>query len=396
MVELNEFRDGKTAARAVADAGVMPGLGVRSRGLFRWFNAWLWAFVLLPTLIAGVYCFGIASDLYMSEAKFIVRTGTRGPATTLGSLLASTGISRSQDDTFSVHDFITSRDAVRDLEKNADLRGVFNRPETDFVTKFPNVVTGNDTFEALFKHYEDFVTIGFDSTTGVSTLRVKAYRAEDARNIAQALLTSSEALVNRLNERAQNDALETARREVAGAEERVASIQGALSQYRTREKMLDPTTASSGLFESIRQMGAARITAATELADLMHQAPNNPKIPLLRTRIANLDAQMETERVKLTGQSDSVVSKIAGYERLSTDRELAQKALASAFASLEAARIEAQRQQLYLEHVVQPNLADYPLYPKRFISFLTVVACCLITYGTAWLLVASVREHASA
>ena len=77
-------------------------------------------------------------------------------------------------------------------------------------------------------------------------------------------------------------------------------------------------------------------------------------------------------------------------------RELAEKQLASAFASLEAARLEAQRQQLYLETIAQPNLADYPLYPKRIVSFVTVVAACLVAYGITWLLVAGVREHASA
>ena len=44
----------------------------------------------------------------------------------------------------------------------------------------------------------------------------------------------------------------------------------------------------------------------------------------------------------------------------------------------------------------QPNLADYPLYPKRVNSFATIVVSCLLLYGIAWLLVAGVREHASA
>ena len=73
-----------------------------------------------------------------------------------------------------------------------------------------------------------------------------------------------------------------------------------------------------------------------------------------------------------------------------------EKALASAFTSLEAARIEAQRQQLYLETIAQPNLADYPLYPKRIVSFGMVLASCLLVYGIAWLLVASAREHVAA
>ena len=50
----------------------------------------------------------------------------------------------------------------------------------------------------------------------------------------------------------------------------------------------------------------------------------------------------------------------------------------------------------YLETIAQPNLADYPLYPKRIVSFITVVASCCLAYGIAWLFVANVREHSSA
>jgi capsular polysaccharide transport system permease protein len=91
-----------------------------------------------------------------------------------------------------------------------------------------------------------------------------------------------------------------------------------------------------------------------------------------------------------------VVATLTEYERLVLDRELAEKALASAFTSLEAARLEAQRQQLYLETIASPNLADYPLYPKRVVSFGMVLASCLLAYLIAWLLVISAREHAAA
>jgi capsular polysaccharide transport system permease protein len=63
---------------------------------------------------------------------------------------------------------------------------------------------------------------------------------------------------------------------------------------------------------------------------------------------------------------------------------------------MQTAREQAQNQQLYIEHVVQPNLADYPLYPKRVTSFLIVLATSLVTYGIAWLMIAGVREHAAA
>ena len=85
------------------------------------------------------------------------------------------------------------------------------------------------------------------------------------------------------------------------------------------------------------------------------------------------------------------------YERLEpAARDAARRPWPRPSPRCEAARLEAQRQQLYLETIAQPNLADYPLYPKRVISFLMVFATCFLVYGLAWLLVANVREHSAA
>ena len=71
MTQLSQPRQSRAAAlggRAVA--GIRPLLWPQLRKLFGVFNVWLWVFVFFPTLLAGVYYFGIASNLYLSEAKF--------------------------------------------------------------------------------------------------------------------------------------------------------------------------------------------------------------------------------------------------------------------------------------------------------------------------------------
>jgi len=397
MAETSQLDRVRSFARAVAaDAGVRPRTGARIiRQLFGSLNIWFWAIVGLPTLVAGVYYFAIASDLYLSEAKFIVRSPKQVQTSTIGALIQSTGLARAVDDTAVVEDFIMSRDAVGKLEQRDHLREVFGRPEGDFVTRFPGILMRSD-FEALFQRYAHFVSVETDHTSGVTALRVKAYRAEDAQNIARALLSDSEELVNELNERARKDALGTARQEVDRAQERISRIQSQLTAYRVQQNMLDPKSASTGVLELIGQMRTAQATARQQLGELIKNSPSSPQIPLLQTRIAALDKLIAEERAKLSGETNSVVSTLTEYERLMLDRELAEKALASAFTSLEAARFEAQRQQLYLETIAVPNLADYPLYPKRVINFGMVLVSCLVAYGIAWLLVISAREHAAA
>ncbi len=387
-------------ARAVAAegvAGTRSGASTEAISRFlRSLNIWFWAIVGLPTLIAGVYFFAIASDLYSSEVKFMVRGPSRAPANTITAMLSAAAATGASEDTFVVHEYIKSRDAVRRLEREDDLRGVLGRPEGDLITRFPGIWFWRKDFEALYQVYNRFVTVESDTISGVSTLQVKAYRPEDAQRMARALLEFSEQLVNQLNERARQDSLATFQREVETTEQHIAKIQTELTAYRIKEKMLDPKSAAMGPLELLAKMNGELANSRAQLAEILKNAPNSPQIPLIRTRIGSLEKLIADERTKITGDNNSVVTALTEYERLDVQRLLAEKTLASALTSLEQARLEAQRQQLYLETIAQPNLADYPLYPKRALSFATVVMSCLLAYGIAWLLIASVREHASA
>jgi capsular polysaccharide transport system permease protein len=81
------------------------------------------------------------------------------------------------------------------------------------------------------------------------------------------------------------------------------------------------------------------------------------------------------------------------YERLNLERDFAEKRLAAALTALVQARMDVLRKQLYLERVVEPNLPDYAMEPRRLRSILTVLGFALIIWGVITLLIAGVREH---
>ncbi len=399
MSDFPYFRRALTAARgAVAGAAVRPRrVGAISR-LFGAVNIWFWAIVGVPTLVAAVYYFGIASNLYMSEADFVVRGPGTAKSMGIAGMLqgSSSGEQPGQDEALIVQQFIMSRDAVQKLARHDDLRAVLNRPEGDTVSRFPGMMFWRNDFEALYKAYSRFVEVDIDGETGVSVLQVKAYRPEDAQKIAQALVTFSEQLVNELNDRTRKEALHSFQEAVDQTQHRIADIQTQLTAYRIKQQMLDPKTAAQGPLALLQVLNTERAKAQAQLADATKNAPNSPQVPLLRTRIASLDRLIADERTKITGDSNSVAAAETEYERLDEARKLAETELASAYKSLEAARLDAQRQELFLETIARPGLPDFPLYPKRVVSFSMVLASCLLAYGIAWLLVASVREHAAA
>lgn len=348
--------------------------------------------VALPTLLAAAYFGMIASPRYVSEARFVVRSQSQEAPSSLGFALQGVGLSTSQTDAFAVHEYVESRQAVADLQRTMPLRGMLAPVEADPLFRFPRFAEGS-TNEDLHAAFARFLTIGYDSTTGISTLRVEAFSARDAERIAEGLLKGGESLVNQLNERSSIQAVLDAQRRLSEAEDRLANVQGTLATFRNREGLIDPTQTATQGGELISRLMLSLAELRAERAQVAAGAPQSPQIATLDTRIAAYEDQISDERKKLVGDTSSLAPKIGAYERLSLDQELAGREVAAARSSLDDARIEARRQQLYLERIVPPNLPDKATQPKRILAILTVFLSTLLAYGVGWLIWAGVREH---
>lgn len=321
-----------------------------------------------------------------------MRGPTQQSPSLLSGILQSAGVSRAQDDTYAVQDYILSRDALTELIQGADIKASFTRSDIDLLSRFPDIL-GNDTFEYFYKYYQKHVDVQMDSTSGVSELTVKAFRADDAQRIAQALLTAGERLVNRMNDRERDNALTDARKEVKIAEARVEAVSARLADFRNREALLDPNKQSVPMLQAIETLRTKLVGTQLEISQLQSTSPNSPLLASTRQRAVALQGQIDDARTKITGTDSSLVPKIREYDMLTLEREFSDKQLASATTSLEAARITANRQQLYLESIVQPNAADYAVFPRRAANLAVIIGSLLGLYVMGALLVSGAREH---
>lgn len=347
---------------------------------------------VLPSLLALLYFGVIAADRYTSEAQFVVRSPSRANVDQLSSLIQTSGTQRAPDESGAVHEFMRSRDAVALLVRDADLRALMSRPEADPLWRFPGWFS-RDLQEKMFERYLDFISIKQDSGTGISTLVVQAFRPEDAVKIAQVLLVGSEALINRLNERARRDTIRAAESEVASAKARAFDRREELTAFRTRAGTVDPAKSSQNLLETIGKLSFEVAQASAQLAEALRSSPQGPQISNLRNRIQAIDQQIVEEKRQIGGSAQALAPIIADYERLVLEREFADRALASALAALETARMDAQRQQLYLERVVEPHAADYPSQPKRLLWIAISIVLSFSIFTILRSLIDNVRAH---
>src|SRR5262249_41458988 len=151
----------------------------------------------------AAYEFGIAADQYESEARFVVRSTARPDAGGSLAFLTQLKLGRSQDDSFIVQDFMISRDAIEKLKARLPLVSMFDNERADFLARYPSILYGRKQ-EEFFLYFQKMVTVSHEDKSGISTLRVRAFRPDDARDIAETLLLLSENLVNRINTRLQN------------------------------------------------------------------------------------------------------------------------------------------------------------------------------------------------
>ena len=358
-------------------------------------NRWLFLLaVVLPTVLASLYYGLIASNIYISESRFVVRSPQKqGPGTLLGSLLEGTGFNRAQDDSYAVHDFITSRDALQRIGEQLDVRKAFSDGKIDRFSRFPGL-DGDESFEALHEYYQKKrISISHDASTAITVLRVSAFTPGDAQRINELLLGMSEQLVNRLNDRGREDMVRYAKTVVEESERKARDASQALSNYRSQKAVFDPERQSAIQLQAISKLQDELIATKTQLAQVVTYTPDNPQVPMLRTRIATLQGEINNETAKVAGGATSLTSKAADYERLALDRTFADRQLASALTSLEQARNDAQRKLLYLERIVKPMVPDEAVEPRRWRAVLGTFVIGLMVWGILSILLAGVREH---
>lgn len=362
----------------------------RSRILF---GPLVWITVIVPTLVSLVYFGVIAADRYTSESSFVVRTPRNQAALSgLGAVLQNIGFSRSQDDTYTVRDYMHSRTALEELSAKMPIRSFFEE-KGDIFRRF-NGFGFYDSEEAFYQYYKEQVSIQADAVSGITTLSVSSFDAADSQKINAHLLKQGETLINRLNMRARKDTIRYAQEALNAAQKRVKDSAEALTEYRRTYGVFDLKAQSEVQIGLVSKLQDELILIQTQLAQVQAITPENPQIPGLQAREKSLRKEITQQLSLISGRGgNSLAGQTAEYQSLMLENDLAEKQLAAAVTALESAEAEADRQQLYLEVVERPSKPDMPLHPKRIYNIIATFIIGLMVYGILSLLAASVREH---
>ncbi|WP_294389608.1 lipopolysaccharide biosynthesis protein [uncultured Sphingomonas sp.] len=352
--------------------------------------------VVLPTLLVACYLFLVASDQYESEAHFLVRSSDVAavPGTGVSQALSViTGVGPAQTEAMSVADYLTSHDAVDSLRRDDQLVERFSRKDADI---FSRLWQSNPSPEQLLRYYRRQVKVHYNTETGITTLDVRSFRPEDSYGLARKLLDLGEQRVNTLNVRSYSDAVRMAEKQLARAETDLAAAQGQLTSFRQSRREIDPEASGQAQLGLVAQLTEQLATSRAQLS-AMGQAidRNSPQYRALADHVSALQAQVNAQSGRLAGGTGAIASNIGGFQKLELRQQFLAKRYEAAAASLDRARDQAIRKQLYLVRVVDANMPVKALYPERWRILATVVIALLLAYSIGWLIAAGVREHAA-
>lgn len=350
-------------------------------------------FVLLPTLVAAIYYFFIASNQYVSEIKFSVSVDNSSMKVLgeLGGLLPSLSNLQGGHEAEIVKEYISSVDMVSRLQKEIALAKIYASTNPDFFSYPPNPASK----KALLDYFQGMTKISLDEQSGILSMEVKAFAPNDAKKIADKILEYAEEFVNKMSTRMQEDSIKFARNEVEKAEKEALYAATQMTGFRNENEHFDPEATTIQVIKITSELEAELAKTKTEIDALSnYMKASSPKIQALKAKANAISSQIASQGSRLASvEGSQLADMLQIYEELKMRQEFAIKKYEMALASFEGAKVEAQKQSKYLLRVVGPTLPSDSTEPNRIFEVLTVFFVCLIGYSVVSLLIEAIKDH---
>jgi len=327
--------------------------------------------VLVPLVLSGWYLYTRAADQFSSTFSFSVHTEESPTGRSiLGGLSAFSALSGSgAPDTDILFDFLFSQELAERVDARLDLRSRWSRPDNDPVFSYD----AGGSVEDLTAYWKRMVRVDYDPGARIITVQVFAFAADDAHQIATAILDESSAMINALSTAARADTLRQAEADRAMTAARLKAARQSLTALRARTRIVDPMQdlqGEMGVLNQLQQILADELVSLDMLQSTVKKALRgnsaDARITQSARKIKVVRARIAAERNKFGGgEGRNYAALLNEFEEMTVELEFAEQFWLSAVAAYETARAEAQRQTRYLAAHVKPTLPERALYPQR-------------------------------
>jgi capsular polysaccharide transport system permease protein len=331
-------------------------------------------FVGLPTILAGIYFYSIATPFYSSKTEFVIQKAEPAGASGGSGLSALAGSPMANaTDSMTVQGYLQSQDAMMRLDEDNGFKAHYSDPRIDALQRLAPDASNTKTY----KTYRKNVKISFDPTEGLIKMEVIAADPQVAVNISRSLIAYAEEQVDQMTARQRDDQMAGAEESYQQAEEKLAAANERVVALQEKYKVLSSEVEVSLITSQISSLEGQLTQDKLSLAQMeSNETPNLARMEPLKRRIGTLESEIATLRSKLTENSSEGLSIARVQSELlvaQADVETRRLLLAQSLQATEIARTAANRQTRYLSLSVNPIAADEAAYPRAFENTLVVM-----------------------
>lgn len=352
-------------------------------------------FVFLPTLLAAIYYYFIATPIYATRAEFVIQQAEPAATAGMSSLLRGTQFATSQDST-AVQSYLQSQGAMQRLEADMGFRSHFSGPEIDAILRLPP----NPSEAEVFRLYQKMVKVSYDPSEGLIKMEVKAADPDKSVEFSKALISYAEEQIDQLTQRLRKEQMDGALEAYEDAEKKLREANQSFVDLQEQFKVLNSEVEASLVTSQISTLETQLTQDRLSLAQMeSNSSPNQARMDPLKRRIATIESQIAELRAKLTEDSATGISIAKVQSQLlvaQSDVQTRQLMMASALQAMETARLEANRQTRYLSVAVSPVRPDQAAYPRAFENTLVMLLIFTGIYLMVSMTIAILREQVSA
>ncbi|WP_434661793.1 hypothetical protein P5W99_03355 [Paraburkholderia sp. A3BS-1L] len=349
---------------------------------------------VIPTLLSAIYFFVFAHGEYVTKVEFGIRPAQMGSQKSdvggvAGSLPfpAEVGLT-----SYGLVQYIESKKFLDDFQASKKLTDYYGWKKGDFL----DFLSADSDEDDQLNFWRRKVHPYFDITTGLVSVEVRAFTADDSYHLSRQVLGMSESLINEISDKIRRDAVVGAESDVEDIGARLEQKRADLVTKRAEYGILDQPTVAAGNLQFINKLRDDYISLQAQKSTLSSDL--KPDSPL----VATIDKKMQLIQGELNqltnssglGKSASVYApRMREVEELKADIGILEKQYAGALEVLQKERALANRQSLYLIRFVDAVKPQIASEPHRMKMVALTFLLSLVIWAILCLTIRAVRDH---
>ncbi len=351
--------------------------------------------VFIPFVIFSIYQNLLAKDRFVSDASIVVQNIGIGEQS-LGLSAILTGVSgNTSNDLLVIKEYIQSADMMEEVDKSISILEHWSKaPDYLYRLWIP------EYREKALDYYRSKVKAKINTESGTLQISVETFDAKISKKMLDIIVKKAEEFVNRNAHLSANEQLNFVKQKLLEDKLYLEQVRKEMLNFKNDTKILTPTFELEQKSKTVIAMEEEKLKIEQDLMNKRNYLSENSEIIIvLKNNLSQINQKIDSEKLRQNGKGSSdklekTLNHIADeYKAIEQELSLRTESYKAAIISYEKLKIEVSRKLKQVVLITSPKVADYAIYPERFISVIYFLIIQLLLFGIISLLKGIIKEH---